>query len=657
MADSAEEFIIKLNQQVSGPASVAEAALIKLEAQIRSQIQSVKALERAQMDAAGKVAAAQQTAKIAQDKLAYQKHQPFDAGKLRAAYAEATAAAKGLSEAQGGQGKAAEALAKGRGELQLLTGQLPRYQQMTAAAEAQTESFGSRLQAALGSAPGWAGKLAAAIMGVVLAFTAAVVVAGRFVVTAADAARSARLLNDAAGGSATRGAELSAVVRDLANKIPLAKDRIAEMGRQLEIAHLQGRRMQNALTAMGITAAVVGDSAAAKLGQIAEQAQKIRRFVVGRFDLEGTGLAFDDLAATVAESAKTTIAQARIMLQQGRLSVDQGLEAMAAAVQKKFGKTVAAQMIALSTQWAKLKESFAAIFASVDIEPILVGLKMVTSLLDQNTTTGRTLKLMFETLFNPLMKQGSVIFPAIRAFLQGIIIGVLIVEIAFLKVKKAIAQALGGETKSSIDWVKVALYAGVAAVGALAGAMAGMAVAAIALGTALLIVFFPVLATMAALGLAIYLVVRGVKAAANAIGAVDLSSAAHNIVNSFVNGIKAKIGDVVAAMSGLGGAAAGALKAALGIASPSKVALEAAHNVTSTFAGTVEDGTGETQKAFTAMVDPKARAGGKAAPSGSPIYIKIDYSGDSQERRKSFYEELIETLQQHTGHGPVIVGP
>ncbi len=655
----ADEYLRKFNAQLSamsGASKAAQGALGQLEGQIKSQQSAISNLDKAYAGTVAKVSAAKKAYDAAQMGVAVQKAGPFNAEAMAGAMSAAAGAAESLKAAKGEASAAASALGKGHTELGKLNAIVPRYSAQVDQAAAKSEAFGSRLQAALASAPGWAGKLVAVFVGIVVAVSAATIAVFQFVIATADAARSARLLNDAAAGTAKGGAELTAVVADLAGRLPLAKDKIAEMGRALEIAHLGGRRMQNALEAMGLTAAAVGPQAASKLEEIATRAQKFKRFWIGLFDLEGTGLALADVAKALGSQLGVATETARQMILRGQVSVDKGLEAMAAATREKFGKTVAAQMLALDVQLSKLRENFKAMFGGLNLEPLLKGLKMITSLFDQNTVTGQAMKLMFEKLFNPLLSQASVVFPAIRAFLQGFIIGILIVEIAVLKAKKALVEAFGGG-KNSIDAVKVALYAGIAVVGLLTAAMVVAGIAAFALGTALFLVFFPAIATVAILAAAIYIVVRAVQAAAKAIGAADLSAAASNMVATFVAGITNKIGDVVAAMMGMGGAAAAALKTALGIASPSKVALEAAHNVTSTFASTVEDGGIDTRAAFAGMVGGGAGAGTRPSGGDPTVVIEQLIYGGSREDFPDFQEKVEEALkvalQKLRGEGPI----
>lgn len=77
--------------------------------------------------------------------------------------------------------------------------------------------------------------------------------------------------------------------------------------------------------------------------------------------------------------------------------------------------------------------------------------------------------------------------------------------------------------------------------------------------------------------------------ALSSIADIDLASAGADLIAGFIEGIMGAIGSVVSAAASVGDAAAGALKGALGIASPSKVALELAENFGGTFAETTEE--------------------------------------------------------------------
>jgi hypothetical protein len=664
---AAEEYLIKLQMQGAEGLSKADRALLQLEATVRRETAALGALEGKLTSAKAKLAALQEGSggKVSIDAV---KRQQEAVRGIEAAIAAGKGGLDKLAAAKsqlGGLVDPEKLLGKRGAIKEVLGGELGNIASAASAAGGPLGAVSDKIQglsaiAGKGGAAGVILVLAAALYTLARSAVDAAVGVVKFVLVAADAARSTRLLNDAAAGGVVAGAELSAVVADVAGKVPLARDEITKMGRALEVAHLSGRRMQTALEAMGITAAAVGPEAASKIEEIATRAQKFRRFWIGLFELEGTGLALADVAKAVSEQLKVTEATARTMILRGQLSVDQGLEAMAKAAQDKFGKTVAAQMLALDTQLKKLKENFGALFGGIDLEPVLKGLKMITSLFDQSTVSGQTLKIMIDGLFNPLLKDGATVFPVVRGFLQGLIIGVMVVEIGVLKLRKAFMEAFGGKTQGEIDWVKTAMYAGITVIGLMVGGALALAVALslAAISAAMLLSPFIILAY------GIYTVIQGIqkfKATMSGAGdALDPNSAvsrAANFVSSLVSTLSGGSGAVAAAAAGLGHAAASALKSALGIASPSRVAMEAAHNVTTTFAGQIEDGTSDTQAAFKGIVDPSAVGGGAKGGRGPKVgELHFHYHGGSPDDFEDFKAKarawLPQELERLLGGGP-----
>lgn len=588
------EFLIALRDSMSGPATAAQNALSKLESQIRSEKHALTGLEEKLASSAEKMGGLKENLASAKQKLADLKSgkAPFDIKEYAKANNEFVKFKNAIDGAEKHHAKLSKAIGEKKHGIGVLEKGLPEFtalrdraskgalnmQTLSEAAQQSGGSVGALANAlsklkSLGVA-GLVIAIAVAIVAVGIAAIAATYAVAKFALGCADAARSARLLSNAAAGGVVAGAELEAVISDVASMTPLARDRIAEMGRALEVAHLSGRRMQNALESMATLASAIGDVAASKIQGIAEQAQKVRRFLVTKQDLEGTGLAFDELAAAVAEASKTTVAQAKLMIQQGAVSVDRGLEAMNAAIQKKFGKTVQAQMFALSTQMAKLKKNFALLFAGLDIEKFLSGLKEITDLFSQQTFTGQTLKKVLTEALNKFFDIAAKVLPYVKAFLQGIIIAALILYLYFKKVAVAISNAFGGESKSNIDWIKVAMYAGVGAVGALVGMIAGLILilGTLALSAALVLLplALPFILPLVAIGLLIYAIYEVVEAF-DSLGDIDLEATGRNIVNGLINGIKAMAGEAVGAIADLASKIKTTITGALGIHSPSVV--------------------------------------------------------------------------------------
>jgi hypothetical protein len=785
VAANAEEFLLKLTQQISGPASVAAGALAKLESQIRAEEKALHGMEDslraaktklndlqqgfggkvdiagiakaraeieklegkiqdgkdnldtlagarggiqkagAEADAAKQAAvqakAREQAEKSAQAEAAAKAKIAEKASADAEKEAKATAAAKAKADAKAKSDDEKAAKANAASTMKAMAkvnSDIDKANKTSLAAKAKSvadkkrvddkavkdaaiaakkaasESDLAKIGEAAKEADGPIGNIAkgfeklkaagpAAVlvaMVVALVAVAAAAIAGavaltRFALASADASRSSRLLSGAAAGGSAAGAELEAVINDVANKTPLARDRIAEMGRAMELARLQGRNMQNALEAAATASSAIGDSAGAALTSIATNSQNARRFMLSRNDftgvsaeLEGTGLAFADVAASIAAAQGISVERAAQMIKAGQISVKAGLEAMNDAVQKKFGKTVAAQMLSLNTQFAKMKEGIGRLFDGVDIEPFLRGLKLITGLFSEQTVTGAALKTLFATMFNPLAAASEGIFPIISAFLRGMVIAVLTAYVAFLRVKAALNEAFGGSSASKIDWIKTAMTAGKIAVYALGVALFAL-VGIVALLAAVFIPLMIVLALPFILAAAaVYGLVRafqfvtgtlndaiigGFQSAVAFIKGIDLAAIGTNLVTSLANAISAGASFVIDAVKNLGTSAMSALTGILGIHSPSRVFTAYGKFTAEGFADGVEEGTpaaNDTVKQLGAA-EPSPAPRGATGGGRSIVIENVNFTG-SRADFPEFRRMFMDLIEQLNGEGP-----
>lgn len=413
----------------------------------------------------------------------------------------------------------------------------------------------NQLKSALGKG-GTAGALVL-LLALLAALTVGVFIAAgalaSFALQAAGAERANRLLMEAATGSSAAAASLSVQVDRVAGRVAMARSEIEEMALSLARTRLQGLALEAALSAVATASAVMGATAAAKLQGIAEQAARARRFVVGAFDLDGTGLQIADVAGALAKRLGISLNAAVAAIQNGQVQVEDGLQALDDAIQAKFGHIAKAQTLGFSFQLQRARENAGRVFADVHIEPFLEGLRSVLRLLDQSTVSGRALKVLAEVMLNPLFAALGRGAPYARAFFQGMIIGALLVAINVLRVKKAIDSVFGGESKTKVDSLRLAMLAGAGAVGALLGL--------------LVILSIPFLL----IGAAIYGVYKQARDLYDALSALDFGGIARNLITGLANGIENGASWVVAAVRKLAGSMMSTLKAALGIASPSKV--------------------------------------------------------------------------------------
>lgn len=278
------------------------------------------------------------------------------------------------------------------------------------------------------------------------------------------------------------------------------------------------------------------------------------------------------------------------------------------AAKLKFGPDFAAQMLSLDVQSKRFSENISATFGGLKIDPLLEGLQSLGALFDESTASGKAMKVIFETLFQPVIDAVAEAIPKVeRFFLQGEILALR----AFIALKpyKSEIQALG----------KLLLIASAVIVGVLLVAV----VSVIAAVGVLLVVIGALAYDLYALGEAI---VEGAVAAfdwlADAVdGMTDLGA---DMIQGLVDGITGAAGKVVEAMTGVVDGAIDAAKHALGIASRSKVLFGIGDNSASAFAEGIEGGTDDARGALEAMVAAPQGGGAAARQSGEARSITIN---------------------------------
>lgn len=670
-----DSYILKIGVQGEAELTAASKAVAALEARTRSEQQALAGLGTAADAARAKLAQMQAAAALGGGKSsniggilaqrekiagieAKQAQGGANVAKLQGALPSMKAKAD-VSEAKAAAAKLKETAESAKGTT-------ASFKQLGAAAGETDGPLGNFVRT-IGKfkAAGTAGAILA-LVGIFIAIATAAVVAAvaltRFAIASADASRSARLMADAASGVEKGGEGMSAVIDDVAMKSPLAREKIAEMARAMEIARLRGRDMQNALEATATATSAVGDSAGQAFKSIAEKSQYARRFLLSKADLEGTGVAFAEVAASLAQAMGISVQAATTLIQNGGVSVAKGLEAMNAAVQAKFGKTVAAQMLSLGTQFAKMKEAFAQLFEGIDLEPFLVGLKSITGMFSQNTVMGATLKTLFQSIFNPLAESAGKVFPIVEAFIQGAVIATLMMYLGFLKVKAAISEALGGDSASQIDWVKTAMYAGGIAVAAMVGGVIGLAVAIIALVAVMLpltiALSLPFLLAIGMIGLVIYAFYKLYDAVAG-IQAPDLSSFGMMAVQSIENGILSKLAGVGAAMKKVALAMLNALPSALVMHSPSVLLTNQSQMAVQSIVDPLEEGAEPAGKAMAKLGGGRpdftgAKGGGRMSGGRGTVVEKgaIVINVTSEDMAIKVRRVLIDVLGQAADRSP-----
>lgn len=639
MAVTLEEFDLKFKSEGARVAKQDELALAALDLQVKGVASSYAALAQASQRAkafGGKENAAafkeigKQAQKAGQQSPARDKRADAyfkrEAEALSKRNAEGKKHLDGLRDMIGGNQKAAQSAQKGGEALKSLG-------QGAQAAGGPLGAMAGRLGSLgqLGRA-GWAGLLIAALAAIAAGALYAYAALAKFGMAAAAAARETRILGEAFTGSAALGDEFAAVVDQLAGKVPLAKEQIAELAREMSLMRLARRDMQAALTGVAIVTSALGDSAGQAVKSIVSSSAAIRRFTLGARDiygeytaLAGTGLKKADVLGALAKQLGTSLPEVEKRLALGQVTLKQGMQALEAAAQTRFGKTIAARMLSFDVQIRKAKENLANMFGGLKLEPVLVGLQKMLSVLDTSKATGSNLgKILTAGLQKVTNVLGSALTLA-QPFFEGLIIGALEAYLAFRPILRAIGDLAGKFDEAG--GASKALDAGIL-VGSMLGTAFGMVASAIGLVVAgLRAVLGPIVSVSTA---AVELV--------TSFGEVG-SKAATALGDGLVNGIKSIGSRVAGAASDLAASAAGAIAGVLKIGSPSKLMRQYGEWTGEGYAIGVENETpnveraaGEMGGAAAGAASPGARGGGglptlarATAPAAGP---SLTWNGD-----------------------------
>jgi hypothetical protein len=622
----------KLDANLQAIAAQGEAARAALQENGAAQQAAIAAKAAAQMQAQAAKSADMQNAAMArivqsQAKGAQDRARIAAQGEQAIVQVETAGEQKRMAQAQASSLKLVEIEAKKNAQLQVIAakgaastkkGAEESASGMAKFGEAAQQSVASATDAggAIGKLQGFLSKLgpygqaAAAAIGVVtIAVTALVgVIAGGMATAIGVVEKMTQRLAvfSALGGSAAAGKATLAMVQNLSDKLPYSVDQLSQWAQAMQRAGMSGKGLESATKAIAAAAAInpEGGAAAAEnvIAKLAAGEQEAQKFVQtiqkggpkAQKQLREMGVNLSDIG-TQAQRAKMTAAQ------------------MSEAIQRALVKRGAGPMEAMMNTWPvildKAKAGFMSLFSGLDkpVGGFMGAVKDLFATFGRGSPTMAAIRPVVQSVFGTLLSWGQRAVTAVmNGFKQLVIIG-LKVRIGINPIWVVLRQ-LGGE-----------LAKAAAATGLFTGKSGVMSAILSVVGTVIKQAFFAAVTIITGFLRVLTFVVSGATAVITKLRAIftklnlpSLAGAAANMISSFISGIKSKIGSVVSAMTGMGAAAKKGLLGALGIASPSRVALEAAGNVTSTFSDKVEDDTSTTQKAFAGMVKvpPPGRSGG-----------------------------------------------
>lgn len=634
MAGNQEEakFSIKLEDNVSGSASGAADALEKLRQRISGGDDAIKNYSASLRRLKGnsdeiKSAKSELTAKINAEKDAVSSAS-LQLLKHGSSYDTVAARAKKFTAQQSDLAKKLkdDALARNKEKTEAMSAAISKAGGPVASLRDKIKSYadlaGGEGAGASGLLAFAAAGLAAAVVALGAAFVAGAIALTKWIVRGADAARSMNLLREAASGSASNAYALGTQVDELALKVPTSRKALNEMAIAMAKGGIQGQTLVDTLNAVAQASAALGDDAGNKLKEFIERGRLTQRFQINPLELQGTGLQFDDVAASLAKNMNVGIDKARKALFEGRVKLGDGAKALRDAIEHKFGAINLRQMLSLDNLAKKLGETFDKMTEGVNIEGLLQGISDLAKMFDTSTASGFALKQMVTAFGNAMVTTLQLSMPFIKQFLNGVIDASLDLGLALLDLRDWMRKTFANsDLLNKVDWLRLSLEAGKVAVYTFA---AGLALLIVPIGLAIQ-EFIALDNAMTSLEDSLARV--GTSALAFFLD-TDWASAGMAIVDGIVNGIKSGYTKALDAVRDLGEGIKKAFSIKIDSHSPSKVFAKYGEYIPQGVAEGVDQGAGEAARAvdnMLAMPEKAASAsgGGGSTTTGGPITVNV----------------------------------
>lgn len=299
------------------------------------------------------------------------------------------------------------------------------------------------------------------------------------------------------------------------------------------------------------------------------------------------------------------------------------------AAQLKWGPDFEKQMLSLDNQTARFKDNIAGVFGGLKIDGLLKGLAKLVALFNMNSDSGRAIKSVFESLFQPLIDGVTAFVPKmVSAFIQFeiLVLKALIAIKPFGSKIVLLGEILGGLALILVGAIAAAIAFVILNLVAIAFAISVAIAAVVAIGVA----FVYVTQQIGQFGASVVATIAGIpdwitgkfNAVVAFLQGLSLSDIGANLINGLVEGIKAAGGAVLGAITGVVSGAIDGAKALLKIKSPSQVFAEIGMNTGAGMAQGVDKSAGDVQGSMADMVSPptsplEAQTGVQGAKSGA----------------------------------------
>jgi hypothetical protein len=429
-----------------------------------------------------------------------------------------------------------------------------------------------------------------------------------------DAASAASVMSadiDSAGSAASSAASdidtLSSSLEDMEGAAESAATSIEDVGEASSLADINAGEMAGAMGDLG--------GPLGRVGQIGFKTVDALKKVAASLGPVGAA-AVAATIAVVALSAAFVVAIGAL----AKFAVESNKRAM-----ERLGKAT-----------DRTKDNLAALFKDVRVDAFVDAFEDVVSIFDEGTNEAKALKLLVETVLNPLFDSAKVIGPFVKEMFRGMIFAVLQAAIVVVTLRNEILRAIPPEARAmiqelvdQIDMLKVAFWTGVVAITVITLSLAALTVVvgilAILIGlvllTAVLIVAAPFIAlavVVAAVIAILYVLYEAITAGIDYLG--ELASAGYEagaaMVDGLIEGIESGASEFVAAVVKMATDAVSAIEAALKIGSPSKVFASIGMDVAAGAEEGVDEGAPGVASSVESLFEPEAAAAGAPATRG-----------------------------------------
>lgn len=295
----------------------------------------------------------------------------------------------------------------------------------------------------------------AAAAALAVAASAAAAVAGtvaftKFAFASSDAAAKAQRQRQALLGNAKDAKALGENVYDVAGRTGLATEQVQALGLSLSKTRLSGTAIVNTMNAVAQATNAIDEGAGAKLQEVLTRGARTGRMGLGRLELEGTGIEWEEVAQEYAAGTKKSIGAARQELTLGQASLEKGAEALRRVTEKKFGQLNLEDAFSLENGPKKLMMAMRQLTSGVDLSPITKGLQAAFGQLSPDQPLGKAIQSITKTLGGGIAEVVGKSIPLLLEGFKWLLVGALKVGTAFYEMKKRIADAFSKE-----GWVGV----------------------------------------------------------------------------------------------------------------------------------------------------------------------------------------------------------